>query len=184
MRMMSFYAFVALGLLLNGAMLFRYLLLCCAVHEMGHIVAYILCTRKLPKIQLFVGGVSMYNTNFLSKKHKFTVLICGPLANIFLFSLFYISAQHNATYNAYIIAACSLCVAIYNILPIGVLDGAQILELFLPLKLYIYWYKIQNILLILCAIILPICAFYYNWTLTATLASCISPAYLLYQKSL
>ncbi len=173
-----FYALVSLGLLLDGAYLFRIVLFCCAVHEAGHAAAYIICTHRLPKIVVSAGGVCLKKTAYLTRRQMMFVLCMGPIFNFVLFAALYYKAQQNATYSAYIIAAASVCVGLYNLLPVGALDGAQIVELFLSAKHLLYWHKYQKALIAFLCVFLPVITFVIGMPTITKIAAFVAPVYL------
>ncbi len=184
MRIMLFYALISLGLLLDGAYLFRIMLFCCFVHELGHVVMYVLCTKKLPKIEVSAGGVCLKRTQHLTKAKKALVLISGPGSNLLMFLLMYLQAQQKATYEGYIIAAVNLCICVYNLLPLAALDGAQLVELFLPIQCINAFQKFQTITIAVLVVLMPIFAFKFNLPVFVVLGAFIAPVYLLLQNTL
>ncbi len=184
MNAVFFYAFLALGLLLDGAFLFRLVLFAVFIHESAHIIMYITMTKKLPKISLSVGGVCLNKIACLKKRQKTAVLLAGPLTNIIVCVVFYSMALNKASYFAYIFSAVNLCVGLYNLLPIGALDGAQIAECFLPGKYIMKWAVFQRSILIILTVFLPIIAYVLGFSPVAFVAAVIAPVYLLLQNFL
>ena len=179
-----FYALLGLGLLMDGAFLFRIVLFCAAVHEAGHILAYLICAKCLPKIACSAGGLCMSRTRSLSPKARLCVLCAGPLANLMLAGALYWRAQESASYLIYLIAAVSLCTGIYNLLPFGALDGAQFLEFWLPAAWLPLYGRIQCTALITLCCVLPICSLFSEWPVQARVAAVIAPLYLFLQNTL
>ncbi len=184
MKGIFFCAIVCLGLLTGGAMFFRIVLVCILLHEAAHVVAYVICTGKLPKLVVSAGGVKMERTLFLSVKKRLIVLIAGPLINLVLFTVFYIMARQNATYDAYFFAAANLLLAIFNMLPLGNLDGAQIIQYFMPCNVYVGWCKLQMVLLPLLVLLLPIVAIYNGFSLITCITCTVAPLYLFFNNTL
>ncbi len=182
MSALTVYALIALGLLLDGAYLFRIALFCCAVHEAGHVATYIICAHSLPKLELSAGGICLKRTALLSRNKRLFVLCMGPAFNFLLSAALYFKAQQNATYSAYIIAAVSLCVGLYNMLPIGALDGAQIVETFISGKHIMQWNKLQNVLVIALCFVLPAVALFFKLPLITCVAAFVAPVYLFIQN--
>lgn len=149
MRLLFFYAFLALGLLLDGAYLFRLTLACCALHEAAHSIVYILCARTLPRLRCSAGGLRMEQTARLSRCAQLLVLCAGPAANFALTASLLLAAHQKASYSAYFLAAVSLCVGLYNLLPLGALDGAQIAALLLPATWQGTLFRVRRALLVL-----------------------------------
>ena len=183
MRILLFYAFLACGLLLDGAYLFRLLLLCAAVHEAGHVLGYLVCTHKLPTLCFSAGGVSLKRTALLSKQQELLVLMAGPGANLLLAALLYVRAQQKASYGIYFLAAVSICVCAYNLLPFGVLDGARLLHCLVPAKHLSTLLRVQQWLLIAFCSAMPLCAMCLGASPMLKVAAFVAPAYLLVQNT-
>lgn len=184
MKILCFYAMLALGMLLDGAMLFRLVLLCAAIHECGHVAAYICCAKRLPKLSASAGGVCLSRTAGLSHAAKLIVLCAGPAANLLTCFVLYAMAQHKASYGAYFFASVSFCTAIYNLLPFGALDGAQLVEEVLPARHLHAWMRAQGALLAAFCAVLPLCAWSLGWPWQARFACVIAPVYLFVQNAL
>ncbi|MEG1010769.1 MAG: hypothetical protein RRZ93_01610 [Ruthenibacterium sp.] len=184
MKMLSFYAFLALGLLLDGAMLFRILLVCAALHEAGHVLAYIFCAHRLPKLTCCASGICLSRTAPLSLACRTGVLCAGPAVNFAACILLYVRAQQCASYGAYLVAAVNLCTGLYNLLPFGALDGAQLMEGLLPARLLPAWTRTQRFLLTAACVVLPLCAWLGAWPMTARVAAVVAPVYLFLQNTL
>lgn len=184
MRALSFYAFLALGLLLDGAQIFRLVLLCAALHECGHAAVYIGCARRLPRLCFGAGGVRLERTAQLSRAAQAAVLCAGPGANFALSAALLLRAQCRASYTLYFLAAASICVGAYNLLPVGVLDGAQLLCLWLPARLLPPLWRLQRVFLLLLCTGAPLCAALLPLGRTAKIALLAAPAYLFVQEVL
>lgn len=184
MNLLMFYAFLALGLLVDGAALFRITIFCAALHELGHVLVYVCIAHRLPRLCLRAGGVAMHHTVFLSVGQQCAVLCAGPLAN-FLFALaLWVAIQSRASYGAYFFMATSLCVGLYNLLPLGTLDGAQLLRLFVPARLEATVYFAQQMLLRVVCAALPLCAVLCELPRTARVGAFVAAAYLFVQNAL
>lgn len=117
------------GLLFDPAGFLRLALLASFIHEAGHIVFYIICKFKLPKLTLTAGGISLNSTADLTLKQDFVVTLSGPLFNFAAAIIISLLIQNKASYMLYFFAAVNICIGVYNLLPIGVLDGARLLML-------------------------------------------------------
>lgn len=184
MRLLWFYALLSLGLLLDGAALFRLVLLCAVVHECGHVAAYICCARCLPKLSFSAGGICLSRTAGLSQTAKLVVLCAGPFVNLSVCFALYALAQQKASYGAYFFACVSFCTGLYNLLPFGALDGAQLLEAVLPARLLPAWSRLQSAMLAAFCAVLPLCAWQLGWPWQARLAAVLAPVYLFVQNAL
>lgn len=125
-------ACLACGLLFDPMGFLRMALVCAVVHECAHVLAFAVCTRRLPELRFELGGIGMWGTHLLSRTAELVVLAAGPCAN-FLFSAVLLAlAERRARYGLYFMSAVSLCTGLYNLLPFGVLDGARILQNLIP----------------------------------------------------
>ncbi len=146
-RIILLFAFLAVGLLLDPMGILRMTLLCAAVHESGHILTYAICLRRFPRLTVEPGGVSLHGVNALSKRQELTVAAAGPLANFLMTALLLLRVRYRASYRLYFLAAVSLCMGLYNMLPFGVLDGARILQDLLPAERQNAFQRVQRVLL-------------------------------------
>lgn len=87
------------------------------IHEAAHLLLMCLLSSKPKEILLIPGGINIVQDGYLSNLKNILILIAGPIANLFCFFLF------NDTF-----ALINLLLFIYNILPLGGLDGGRILR--------------------------------------------------------
>jgi Zn-dependent protease len=90
----------------------------CLVHELGHLLAM----RGKPYSIMFRGG----GIRIVSDCNSFFVLIAGSLTNIVLFFILYSVFP--------VFAVMNLVIGLFNLLPIGCLDGKLLLEKIMPVK--------------------------------------------------
>ena len=126
-----FTVMVYIGLFFDNMNIFRYCMLSCILHEIGHILAYRVCIKKWPKIKISVLGFCMEN-NVTDSQKLFYILICGPLFNLIAVIISVISINFTLTLNKLIFTIINLIIFIFNILPVYYLDGGQILYCFSP----------------------------------------------------
>ena len=74
-------ACLAAGLLFDPMGFLRMTLVCAFVHESGHVLAYMLCTHKLPGLHFSAGGIGLSGAEQLPRTQELWVLAAGPLAN-------------------------------------------------------------------------------------------------------
>ena len=94
--------------------------LAAAIHEASHLILMCLLDAKPSEILLIPGGINIIRKGYTNSFKYFVILISGPLANMFCF---FISKGPFSLIN--------LLLFIYNMLPLGGLDGGRILALFL-----------------------------------------------------
>ena len=113
----SFLLLLSFALLL-GAQDIALLLLFSSLHELGHIIALLCLGGKIDKLTLSFYGLALKYSSSLTNIKEFTVIICGPIVNLFLY--FILKDDIN------------LLLFILNILPVYPLDGGRALRIGLP----------------------------------------------------
>lgn len=164
--------------MIDGAQLLRMALFCAVIHESGHVLCYCVCTRHLPRLTLRAGGVSLAGAEELSSSQELAVVASGPLFNFFIAAVLLYAAQQEAHYVLYFLAAVNLCTGLYNLLPIGVLDGARLLSLLLPPACESKLYEVQRIFLALFLCVGIALAVFCDMPASARVAALIAPCYL------
>ena len=102
-------ACLAAGLLFDPMGFLRMTLVCAFVHESGHVLAYMLCTHKLPGLHFSAGGIGLSGAEQLPRTQELWVLAAGPLANFIMAALLFLQLHRQASYALYFLAAVSLC---------------------------------------------------------------------------
>lgn len=172
-------ACLAAGLLFDPMGFLRMTLVCAFVHESGHVIAYVLCARRLPKLHFGAGGVALSGAELLPRVQERWVIAAGPLANFLMAAALFWRLQVRASYGLYFLAAVSLCTGVYNLLPFGVLDGARLLQNCLPADKQDALYRAQRLLLcIFCTAVLGF-ALLGQMPPGARAAAFLGPGYLL-----
>lgn len=122
----SFFAVIALFLLLDTTGFGLMALLACALHELAHMLAMAIFGISADEITFYGAGIriSSARTEFAKPMVKALILSAGCAANFALAVIFWRSAQPEY-------AAINLFTGIFNLLPIGELDGAGLLNLLL-----------------------------------------------------
>lgn len=120
----TFFAVLALFLLTNSG--FGFAALCaCGLHELCHLIMMIIFGIKADEI-LFYGAGICISSREISRAETFPriiILSAGCIGNL-IAALILIYSGNNVA------AAINLFTALFNILPIGSLDGAQLLKYF------------------------------------------------------
>jgi len=105
----------------------------CLIHELGHLVAMLIRGQK-PTAITFRGGGVCIDTPPESTPSLF-VLIAGSAANFGVFvGAFFVAGQPHDELFPIMFAFTNLWIGLFNLLPIGCLDGNRILARFLPAK--------------------------------------------------
>lgn len=117
-----------IGFLYDSMGFLRMALLCGFLHEAGHVLVFLLCTGRWPKLCLGFGGIALSGAQALGRKQELAVLCAGPAVNFLFAAVLYGIAQQRASYGVYFLGAVSFCTGAYNLLPLEVLDGGRILQ--------------------------------------------------------
>lgn len=124
-----FFALLAGAALLNKEALALYFLLPIAVHELGHLLALAVLRIKVRSIGFTAMGVNILREKSETLRPAGEALICaaGILANLLLALMIHLFRY--PTMRMMFLVAANLAVAAFNLLPIGDLDGGQLLRL-------------------------------------------------------
>ena len=124
-----FFALVAVFALLERGALIFYLLLPIAVHEIGHLLVMYAYRVRIQWVAFTALGIQIRRNHDRGLSYLQEMLICfgGPAANL-LMALWLHTACFHSMRNMLLVSA-NLAVAIFNLAPIGNLDGGQLLEL-------------------------------------------------------
>ena len=147
-----FLVVVFTGLFFDRANIFLYCIVFSFLHEAGHILAYLLCYKKWPKINISIFGFRMEN-NILFQQNSILIFLSGPLVNFIIVIIIFYLLKIKATFQLYIIFFINLILFSINILPVYYLDGGQILYRISPFYQRNY-IKISNFTIIAFAVML------------------------------
>ena len=103
------------------------------LHELGHILAFASLGEPSPRLSFARGGLCLSSDKPLSHRGEAVVAAAGPLANLLCGALFLLLAQLSGGVREYlsICAILQFSSGLWNLLPIGELDGARIVSAFL-----------------------------------------------------
>lgn len=119
----SFFAVTALFLFLDSSGLGLTALAACGLHELAHLIAMTVFGIKAEEITFYGAGVriSSSETDRRGGAARVLILLAGCAANFLAVVLLSRSGDGIA-------AAINLCTGLFNLLPIGELDGAALLK--------------------------------------------------------
>ena len=108
-------------------------LLAALLHECGHVAAWLAFTRSLPVLRFSMRGIGLdASAARLSRRQTFLLALAGPLTNLVLCGVTLAKMQLQASYWGYFFAAANLATGLFNLLPVGDLDGRRMLQSLLP----------------------------------------------------
>lgn len=119
----GFFAVIAI-MLLQGGEAAMTVLLCCMLHESGHLLAMRICGLRAHAFDAYSGGMRISThppPSCLSLGRELLVLFAGCAANLLTGALFALAGMNSA-------AAISLALCVFNLPPVSSLDGANALK--------------------------------------------------------
>lgn len=124
----SFFAVVGLVCLWqdsNGDKLLL-MLMCCLLHEMGHLIAMCLCNVPPIMIIAYGGGIKIYpdNAKMTSDFQDIIILSAGCIINIILACLLFL-LNKSPTY----FSMANLFLGLFNLMPVKYFDGGRLLSI-------------------------------------------------------
>lgn len=117
-RFSAFFAAAVIALMIPA----KWLLASCTaalIHELSHILAVVLCNGSIDQIEMKMGGIQIH-TGTMTKQAAVICIAAGPIASLMLACLMPICPK---------LAFCGLLQGVYNLIPIGALDGARIVKM-------------------------------------------------------
>lgn len=165
----SFFAVLAVLFFIGDNFSVITALLCCFIHEFGHMIMMYKFSVPINEVTLYGGGIKLKieQNRLYSKKSEIYVLLAGAGINIMCFFIF----KGILTQFAY----TSLILGLFNLLPYKYFDGGRVLKLIFEDSVSIAMnsaYKVIRTILVLitiCAIILMIYKGVTNFSLLITL---------------
>lgn len=119
----TFFAAVAFFLMTDNTDFGIIALLSCAAHELAHLLAMKLCGAEITAVTLYGAGIKIKSDNAesLSAKRQSAIYSAGCIMNFALAAVLWDAEAHAS-------ALINLFTGLFNLLPIGELDGARLLK--------------------------------------------------------
>lgn len=122
----SFAAAVTLTLILDESGVSSAALLCCLVHEAGHLICLAAMGERPRLIELSFYGVKLERSGVLARRGDEALLYaCGPAANLILSAVLLAVGRGGGSLRS--CALISLGIGLFNLLPCVPLDGGNLL---------------------------------------------------------
>lgn len=125
----SFFAVVALYLILDAGGLGLSALAACGLHELSHLAVMTAFNVPADEITFYGAGIKITSPKTDEKGGiaRVLILLAGCAANFLAATLFWRLGNFTAS-------AINLCTGIFNLLPVGELDGAVLLKILIIKK--------------------------------------------------
>ncbi|MEG2811757.1 MAG: hypothetical protein RR912_04495 [Clostridium sp.] len=115
------------------------LFLFAGIHEGVHLLVGIKLKYRLRKISLLPFGFSLcFKEDYVKPQHNIVISISGPLTNLIFFGILYFIFYMSQERIFLDMAMVNLALCLFNILPIGFLDGGRVLKSLLAMYVSIF----------------------------------------------
>ncbi len=157
----SFFAVLAVLFFIGDSFAVATALLCCFMHEFGHMIMMHIFSVPISEIMLYGGGIKLKieTDRLYSKKSEICVLLAGAAVNFLCFFIF----RGFLTQLAY----TSLILGLFNLLPFKYFDGGRVLRLIFEDSASVYMnsaYRVIRSVVIIVTICLIIMLLYKRIT--------------------
>lgn len=126
----SFFLLLSVVILMDKTGLLALMLFFIFVHELGHIIGFFLFGVSIKSISLHPFGVKIKRSNHSKALgQELCIYFFGPLSNFICMGLIWIFGNGGTTAQTAIVL--NFVMAAFNLLPIGNLDGGNMLQLLL-----------------------------------------------------
>ncbi len=182
--MFSFFAVIALSMLITGTNYMLFCLVTCILHEFGHIIAMCICDVNVERMTFYGAGIkiNLNNSKITNFVQDVFILIAGVIINFTLFFVFYY--LFNNTFSAKIFAVFNLLIGILNLIPFRYTDGGKILSIFIDRFFVKYNIIIKKAVSIFCLSIVIIFAIIYSLKNGINLSLYVSVLYVILSEVL
>lgn len=119
---------LALSLLYDHTGILRWGLLCAALHEAGHLVAWGVLVRRMPRLEVSALGICLCMRGLgLPPAREKLLATAGPVTNLVLcMAGVWVMDRWGYTYNGCWFVSANLLLGLFNLLPLPGLDGARL----------------------------------------------------------
>ncbi|MDR1753550.1 MAG: M50 family metallopeptidase [Eubacterium sp.] len=120
----SFFAVIAIFLCFDYTGYGIFSIIACLLHELGHLTAMLIEGKTPEGIRFYGGGIKLSRGD---GNPSYFVLLSGCAMNLVLFALFYFLSDKLSIFPL-VFATMNLVIGIFNLMPVGHLDGKKIFE--------------------------------------------------------
>lgn len=119
---------LALSLLYDHTGMLRWGLLCAALHETGHLLAWGVLVRRMPRLEVSALGICLCMRGVaLPPAQEKILAAAGPMTNLLLCAAWvWFMDRWGYTYAGYWFVSANLLLGLFNLLPLPGLDGARL----------------------------------------------------------
>lgn len=154
----SFFAIIAVLMLIDEYKYILWGLYACMLHECGHLIAMSMVNAKVSRIAFYGAGIKIVpeQSRILSFGQELFILSGGCLINFISFIIFWLIGKNDDMFQFF--AVLNLVTGIFNIIPLKNFDGGKILDLiiehcFTPSKTYALKTGVKIICIVLILIL-------------------------------
>lgn len=119
---------LALSLLYDHTGILRWGLLCAVLHEAGHLLAWGVLVRRMPRLEVSALGICLCMRGIaLPPAREKLLAAAGPVTNLLLCAAgVWCMDRWGYTYNGYWFVSANLLLGLFHLLPLPGLDGARL----------------------------------------------------------
>lgn len=100
------------------------------IHELSHIALLLYFKTPVTKISIYPFGIDILaNTSYLSYKKELAVTLAGSLSNLLCAAVGAVFLSRYTSLHLLFFVMCHLCLGLFNLIPLSLLDGGRALEL-------------------------------------------------------
>lgn len=153
-------------------------LLCCALHELGHLAAMTCFDRKPNAVCFYGGGIKIKAPVLcLDSKREMTVYSAGCAVNLTLYCMSCVIGMGHTTF-----AVSNLLLCLFNLMPFEHLDGGKITSVLTVSSLS--WYNLFRAVRVIASLVLVLAVVKAFLTGSLHLATIACVVYLLVSEYL
>lgn len=126
----TFFAALAVLLVLNGNGYILWGFYACILHELGHLIVMEKAGAQVGGILFYGAGIKISTSGQLPFRSEMLVLLSGSAMNFLTFGIFF-ALWGKTSGGLALFSVINLCIGLFNLLPLPCFDGGKLVELFL-----------------------------------------------------